>query len=134
MEDQWLTIDDVRGICPNCAEKMAKQGITRVKASAFANRARSSLLRWIQDLEKFIERQAWLGTEEPKAQLRMLVESGLEGQDVRVDEEFWGFACVNGWRQTAGILSREAQKLVSALRQATDGEKRAIVRKSLTRR
>jgi hypothetical protein len=50
---------------------------------------------------------------------------------MQVDENFWGFACVNGWRQPAGILSRESQKLLEALNGAKDGEKRIISKKWL---
>ena len=32
---EWLTVDQVRGICAACADKMVKQGISRVKASVF---------------------------------------------------------------------------------------------------
>lgn len=34
---EWLTTEDVREICPACADKMTAKGICRVKASVFKN-------------------------------------------------------------------------------------------------
>ena len=33
-EDEWLDVEEVRKHCPPCADKMARNGIRKVKASA----------------------------------------------------------------------------------------------------
>jgi len=34
-DSDWLTVEQVRSICPSCADKMASQGVKRVRSKTF---------------------------------------------------------------------------------------------------
>ena len=47
---EWLTVDQVRGMCAACADKMERQGINRVKASVFMASVKMAGRAWVTKL------------------------------------------------------------------------------------
>ena len=79
---EWLTVDQVRGMCAACADKMESQGISRVKASVFMAKMKKAGDPILESVAKAIAGKSFMSLRAPLTALGMGKVDTYEGDQM----------------------------------------------------
>ena len=106
----WLTVDQVRGICPACADGMVKKGISRVRASVFQAKMKRASLKQVKVPKEFLYGRSdiesvVIGVEDTHIQVDVLTDGG-QSSTVRYPND-WRQGWHNGVKRTINLSTSQ---------------------------